>query len=217
MDDEHHPSTLVSANPPSQPQLLLLDRCPIFTQGITLLLEANGCRVVGTLHRVNDLDPWRDKLSGDDAIILLIGPLLHTIDAFAACRWAREQAADVRVIFISRHADDPNIRIDAAGEGVRALLGIETDLGELLDTIRMVWRGHSLMPNSTPTAMVDKLTECELDVLRLLAQDKSFKEIAATLNISVNTVRNQAQRINEKLHVHSRQDAVHRARHRGLI
>jgi DNA-binding NarL/FixJ family response regulator len=100
---------------------------------------------------------------------------------------------------------------------VTACLPVDVSLDDLFDVIQLAWLNQSLLPPAPPEAEADRLTKCELRVLRKLAEGKSSKQIAAELQISVHTVRNEAQRILSKLHVHSRKEAVHRARHLGWI
>ena len=57
---------------------------------------------------------------------------------------------------------------------------------------------------------MERLSDRELDVLRLLARGQVYKEIAAELNLSFHTVHTLIRRIYEKLHVHTRQEAVAR-------
>lgn len=64
---------------------------------------------------------------------------------------------------------------------------------------------------------MNQLTECELRMLRKMSQGKKKKQIAAELGIAENTVRNEAQRILEKLCVNNRREAIHRVRHLGWI
>jgi DNA-binding NarL/FixJ family response regulator len=90
-------------------------------------------------------------------------------------------------------------------------------LNDLRDVVRLVQLNHTLLPHASSQVRADRLTQCEMNVLRLMAKDKTYKMIADELGISVNTARNEAQSILSKLGVNSRQDAVHRAHHRGLI
>jgi two-component system nitrate/nitrite response regulator NarL len=62
----------------------------------------------------------------------------------------------------------------------------------------------------------EKLTARELEVLRLIEEGRSNKEIASLLSIEVPTVKNHVHRILEKLHVHRRSEAAARARRHGL-
>ena len=66
-------------------------------------------------------------------------------------------------------------------------------------------------------ALVDPLSERELEVLRLLDSDLSRPEIARALYLSINTVRSHVGHIYAKLDVHARREAVRRARELGLL
>jgi len=68
---------------------------------------------------------------------------------------------------------------------------------------------HGVAPQSPDTDM-ERLSDRELDVLRLLARGQVYKEIASGLNLSFHTVHTLVRRIYEKLHVHTRRDAVAR-------
>jgi LuxR family maltose regulon positive regulatory protein len=91
--------------------------------------------------------------------------------------------------------------------------------GELLDAFE-AWEHRPaedlLTPAPTP-ALVDPLTERELEVLRLLRTDLSGPEMAAELVVSINTVKTHIKRIYSKLNVHSRYEAVARARELELL
>ncbi|BCX03750.1 MAG: DNA-binding response regulator [Candidatus Roseilinea sp.] len=197
--------------------LLVVDRSPLVLEGAVHALSERGCHIIGRASSVAELDArWRElEVSGK--VVLLIGPLLHTADGFAACRWARDQSTPVRAVFITDRCEDSLVLTDAARLGVRACLPADVSLDDLFDVIKLAWMNQSLLPPAPPEAEADRLTECELRVLRGIAAGKSSKEIAAELQISVHTVRNEVQRILSKLHVHSRQEAVHRARHLGWI
>jgi len=92
---------------------------------------------------------------------------------------------------------------------------------ELLQAIREVAAGGSPMSRNIARLIVEtfhtvppqapdleRLSDRELDVLRLLAQGQEAREIAAELNLGFNAVRTLVRRIYEKLHVHTRRDAV---------
>lgn len=121
----------------------------------------------------------------------------------------------MRVVFISEDFANPILQADAARLGVSACVPVETSLEELLGVLTVVRMGHSLLQPSSEE--IDRPTECELRVLQKISEGKTSKQIAAELGITENTVRNHAQRILEKLRVHSRREAVHRARHFGWI
>ena len=78
---------------------------------------------------------------------------------------------------------------------------------------------HAAYGPIVPLAMAhfDPLSPRELEVLRLLAGARSQSEIARALTVSVNTVRSHVKHIYDKLDVHSRHEAVERARELGLL
>jgi len=99
---------------------------------------------------------------------------------------------------------------------------------ELLQAIREVAAGGSPMSRNIARLIVEKfyavppqspdmelLSDRELDVLRLLARGQVYKEIAAELNLSFHTVHTLVRRIYEKLHVHTRREAVARFHQAG--
>jgi DNA-binding NarL/FixJ family response regulator len=111
----------------------------------------------------------------------------------------------------------------ALAAGATGYLLKRTAHTELLQAIREVAAGGSPMSRNIARLIVEtfhsvppqapdleRLSDRELDVLRLLAQGQGAKEIAAGLNLGFNTVRMLVRRIYEKLHVHTRRDAVAR-------
>jgi LuxR family maltose regulon positive regulatory protein len=72
-------------------------------------------------------------------------------------------------------------------------------------------------PATRETTLIDPLTERELQVLRLLASERSTQEIAATMVVSMATFRTHTKRIYSKLDAHSRHEAVQRAQELGLL
>jgi DNA-binding NarL/FixJ family response regulator len=206
-----------ATSPQTVANVLLLDRSPIFLKGLSHVLHDAGDSLAVAVTTLDELKILEAHMTGTRAVILIIGPLLPTADAFAACRWARGRGDGLRVIFITRHAEDDRVRADAAFLGARACLPVEVALNDLLDVVKLVQLNHTLLPHASSNVEADRLTQCEMNVLRLMAKDKTYKVIADELGISVNTVRNEAQSILSKLGVHDRREAVHRACHLGWI
>jgi LuxR family maltose regulon positive regulatory protein len=105
-----------------------------------------------------------------------------------------------------------------------AARGIEADYaGKLLAAIKsQAWRSkisdrEAAQRNLKPETLIEPLTERELEVLRLLSTSLSSTEMAEELFISVNTVRSHIRTIYSKLDVHSRYEAVARARELNLL
>jgi LuxR family maltose regulon positive regulatory protein len=94
--------------------------------------------------------------------------------------------------------------------------------GKLLTALEAETRGELQIEQLCPSPLiaqplVDRLSDRELEVLRLLATHLSGPEIAQNLIISVSTLRSHTKSIYSKLNVHSRSDAVERARELNLI
>jgi DNA-binding NarL/FixJ family response regulator len=120
--------------------------------------------------------------------------------------------------------EDANHVFEALASGATGYLLKSASQAEMLDAIRSVQAGGSPMAGniarkvvqsfhsttSTPPSDESALTARERDVLELLAKGDLYKEIAETLGISVPTVSTHIRKIYEKLHVHSRAQAVAR-------
>jgi DNA-binding NarL/FixJ family response regulator len=108
---------------------------------------------------------------------------------------------------------------DAVYTGVTACVRPETTSEELLTVIVQVMAGQRLFSHEIFALAFQpiELAERERDVLRLMADGKTDREIADTLSLKFNTVRNHTRHILEKLSVNSRQEAIWRARGRGIV
>ena len=123
-------------------------------------------------------------------------------------------------------SDEEEDLFEAVKAGASGYLLKEISIEEVADAIRAVVEGQSLISPSMASKLLSefnalakraeekqnipapKLTDRELEVLKLVAQGMSNKEIADDLFISENTVKNHVRNILEKLHLHSRMEAV---------
>jgi two-component system NarL family response regulator len=115
---------------------------------------------------------------------------------------------------------------DAIKAGASGYLLKEIPIEEVADAIRSVWAGQSRISpsmaskllnefsamakvgNDRPQVPAPKLTDREMEVLQLVAKGMNNRDIAKQLYISENTVKNHIRNILEKLHLHSRMEAV---------
>jgi DNA-binding NarL/FixJ family response regulator len=169
------------------------------------------------LFDLASLDAYASALAALDRPLCIIGPHLKTCDAFEACRRIRVANSQARVAFVSQHCDDPIFKADAAYAGALACMPVEVMPDALLNVLCIVQTGSSLISLEAQQVKVMALSSRELDVLRMIADSNSDSQIADALCLSVTTVRKHSQRILQKLGVHDRRNAVHRARHRGWI
>ena len=142
-----------------------------------------------------------------------------------ATRAIAEMRADRRILMLTVSDEEEDL-YDAIKAGAAGYLLKEISIEEVAGAIRQVVDGQSLITPSMASKLLaeftnlaqkadakqavlsPKLTSRELEVLKLVAQGMSNKEIAAELYISENTVKNHVRNILEKLHLHSRMEAV---------
>lgn len=139
-------------------------------------------------------------------------------------RQLKTQLASTQFVMVTVYMDTDLI-FQALAAGATGYLLKRAGRDEVLAAIREVHAGGSPMSRniarmivetfqgvSPETPEMERLTERELDVLRLLSRGLIYKEIADKLNLSFNTVHTLSRRIYEKLHVTSRKEAVARFR-----
>jgi DNA-binding NarL/FixJ family response regulator len=132
-----------------------------------------------------------------------------------------------RVLALSMHRDAVYVR-EMLRAGAKGYLVKDADDDALLDAVRAVARGEAYLSPSVADAVltdyrkhvtnpVDLLTAREREVLQLIAEGKTNKDIATSLNLSVYTVDAHRGRIMEKLNLHSTSELVRFAVRKGLI
>ena len=169
---------------------------------------ANGREVV---------DVWRERRP-DVTLIDLRMPVLDGVGAIAEIRRADPSA---RIIVLTTFDTDNDIA-RAISAGAKGYLLKDAPREELLDCIRRVNAGETCIPAAVVAKLAanltsDALTVRELNVLNLLAQGRSNKEIAMKLYISETTVKSHLRSIFTKLNVLSRTEAISVASRRGLV
>jgi two-component system, NarL family, response regulator len=134
----------------------------------------------------------------------------------------RKKFGDARIIVLTTYDGDENI-YRALKAGARGYLLKDSGKDDLLSAIRAVHEGQSYVPPEIATRLVTRtqagapLTTREIEVLQLIAEGKSNKEIGAALFITEGTVKTHVNSIHEKLSVSDRTEAVIVALKRGII
>ena len=145
-------------------------------------------------------------------------PELDGVGAIKVIRAADENA---RIIVLTTYDTDEDI-YSAIQAGAKGYLLKDVPCEALLDCVRRVHRGDTCVPVHLAAKLARRvsgqtLSEREINVLKLLAQGKSNKEIGSALFISEGTVKSHLKRIFGKLGVISRTEAVAKATRHGLI
>ena len=153
--------------------------------------------------------------------VTLLDLRMPKLDGVGVIENIRQQDASARVIVLTTYDNDTEI-LRAIKAGTKAYLLKDARREELLDCIRRVNRGETCIPASLAEKLAaglssESLTGRELNVLELLAQGKSNKEIGVNLYISETTVKSHLRSIFRKLNVLSRTEAITVASRRGLI
>lgn len=145
-------------------------------------------------------------------------PAMSGVEATAAIR---EEFPDAHIILLTTYDGDENI-YRALQAGARAYLLKDIPRNEFLDSIRSVDSGQYCIPPTVAARLAQRvpcmeLSSRELDVLRLIVDGKSNKEIASTLSVTESTIKNHVNSILNKLNVRDRTQAATTALRRGIV
>ena len=155
--------------------------------------------------------------------VILMDVRMPKRSGIEACVAIKEVAPTARIIMLTVSDEEADL-YDAVKNGASGYLLKDSSIEEVAQAIRVVADGQSLISPSMAIKLLDefkqmsradrsavpspRLTERELEVLRLVAQGLNNREIAKQLFISENTVKNHVRNILEKLQLHSRMEAV---------
>ena len=200
-----------------KPRVLLADDHRIVIEGLRSILETEF-DLVGAVGDGRALLAAAAKLEPDVIIVDVSMPLLNGIEA---ARQIIKLRPDARIIFLTMHADT-TYAARALETGASGYVLKHSAPAELVTAIRKVLSGGvyvtpSLDRKRTPKRKTDvPLTTRQREVLQLVAEGHSAKQIASVLNISARTVEFHKYRIMEDLHVHSNAELVQYAIKHGI-
>lgn len=224
----------MKANPPQVPpnrpaRVVVADDHELARAGLNSMLTGErGVELVGEATNGYELLELCRKQQPDLALIDMRMP---EMDGLAATRAIKQEFPDMSVIIVTMH-EDPNYLIEALKAGAAGYVLKDATRQELIGAVRRVLRGESILrgdlsmrllqqiinrPTSPAGVAPERLTARELDVLRLLVQGQTNREIARNLAISVGTVKIHVEHIIAKLGVSDRTQAAVRAVELGLL
>jgi DNA-binding NarL/FixJ family response regulator len=207
-------------------RILLADDHPMVLEGVAKILEENEFDVVGKVEDGRALVAAAQQLTPDVIVTDMTMPLLHGLEA---CRQLKRLVGS-KVIFLTMHADVAYAK-EAFQAGASGYLLKRNAASELIDAIHTVIQGQTYL---TPMVFLDDqmpieyashkevpilkhLTPRQREVLQLIAEGKSIKEIAAILCLSVKTVEFHRTKLMENLHMQSNADLTKFALSHGLV
>ena len=211
-------------------QIVLADDHTVVRKGLRLLLES-----VPQFQVVADAADGRRAVAlveehRPDVVVMDIAmPILNGIEA---ARQISIKAPQTAIVFLSMHSDEAYV-IKALKAGARAYLLKDSAENDLINAVKAVSEGKSFFSPAVSKMLAedymrqmrehgvddsfDLLTTREREILQLLAEGKSNKEVAGMLNLSLYTVETHRSNIFQKLNLHSTADLILYAVRKGVI
>ena len=190
------------------------------------------------LESADDVDVVGEAGDGGEAVamvsehrpdIALLDIRMHGMDGLEATRRISERNPETAVVILTGHAEE-HLAVQAMQAGARGYVLKARDLEHLLHTVRMVARGNLVIDSDAVPAVKGRLRENgegrrglygltarEMDVLELLSEGRTNREIAEVLYVSPDTVKTHLEHIYQKLDTPDRTAAVAEALRRQLI
>ncbi|HYK62693.1 MAG TPA: response regulator transcription factor [Bryobacteraceae bacterium] len=206
-------------------RILLADDHALVRQGFRMILEAQpDMEIVGQAGNGREAVELASKLHPDVTVMDVAMPELNGIEA---TRRITTVSPRTRVLALSMHKDSMYVR-EILRAGARGYLLKDSGDADLVAAVRAVAKGDGYISPSVSGAVLsdyrrhvtdplDLLTSREREVLQMIAEGKTNKEIATSLSLSVYTVEAHRGRVMEKLNLHSTGELVRFALRNGLI
>ncbi len=195
-------------------RVLIVDDHALFRRGLQMVLkQETDIDVVGEAEDGHEAVQKAEELMPD---VILMDVRMPKRSGIEATRQVKERLPHVKILMLTI-SDEEGDLYDAIKAGASGYLLKEISIDEVADAIRAVWAGQSKITPSMATKLLaefaamskraeetrqlpaPRLTEREMEVLRLVAQGLNNRDIAKDLFISENTVKNHIRNILEKL------------------
>jgi DNA-binding NarL/FixJ family response regulator len=210
-------------------RLVVVDDHELARAGLrTMLTGQRGMNLIGEAKNGHEALALCRRLQPD---LALIDVRMPDLDGLATCRSIKQEFSAISVILVTMH-ENPQYLLEAFRAGASGYVLKDITQRELLATVRRVLRGESVLNPEIAIRVLGHLTGTspqqadlpamhlsprEREVLQLLAQGRTNREIARTLTVSVSTVKIHVEHILAKLGVSDRTQAAVRALELGLL
>jgi two-component system NarL family response regulator len=204
-------------------RVLIVDDHALFRRGLQMVLKQEpDIDVVGEAADGHEAVDKAQELMPD---VVLMDVRMPGQSGIKATEQIRERLPHAKILMLTISDDETDL-YNAIKAGASGYLLKEISIEEVADAVRSVWQGQSRISPSMASKLLaefaamskraterhqlpaPRLTDREMEVLRLVAQGMNNRVIARELFISENTVKNHIRNILEKLHLHSRMEAV---------
>ncbi len=214
-----------AARRPEPIRVLIVDDHALFRRGLEMVLEEeDDIELVG---QASDGAEAREKAGESLPDVVLMDVRMPKSSGIEACRAMKEAAPSTKIVMLTISDEEEDL-FEAIRAGASGYLLKDIPLDEVAGSVRAVYGGQSLIspamagklltefatlarrPEEERVQQVPppKLTDREMEVLKLVARGMNNRDIARELFISENTVKNHVRNILEKLQIHSRMEAV---------
>ncbi len=205
-------------------RVVIADDHAIVRQGVRGLLEREGFDVVAEAGDGKEAVRLTQELGPDVAVLDFVMPVQDGLDT---AQEISQVSPGTRAILLTMHAEEPYV-VRALQAGIRGYVLKSQTAVELVGAITEVMRGGTYFSPGVSGAIVqayqarneppsDHLTPRERQVLQLVAEGKTTKEVAQLLGISAKTADSHRSRIMSKLDIHETAGLVRYAIRQGLI
>jgi two-component system response regulator NreC len=204
--------------------IVLADDHQIFRQGLKALLEREKFEIAGEAADGLEAVRLATKIRPDVAVLDFAMPLLNGLDA---AREIQHVSPQTRTILLTMHTEDQYV-LDSVRAGIKGFVLKTQAAADLVRAIQEVLRGRVYLSPGVSQAVVDAyvssaehpadpLTSRERQVLQLIAEGRTTKEVAEVLGISLKTAESHRSHLMQKLNVHETASLVRYAIRRGVI
>jgi len=210
-------------------KVLLVDDHPLFLEGLQNLMSARGIEVVGTA--ANGLEALK-KAGALEPDVILMDVLMPCCNGLAATRLIKAEFPDIKIVMLTTSEADDDL-FEAVKSGASGYLLKNLNAEELFSMLEALKRGEAPLSSGLAAKVLKEfdsevvlgkeeeaneiLNQRQMEVLSLVAQGKTYKEVAESLYVTERTVKYHMGKIIEKLHMKNRAQVIAYASHRGLV
>jgi two-component system response regulator NreC len=219
----------MKAPPMKQIRILLADDHTVMRRGLRFLLESHP--EFGVVAEASDGRQAVEQATATEPDVAVLDIAMPNLSGIEAAQRIHTALPDTAIVILSMHSDEGYV-LRALKAGAKGYLLKDSAEGDLIDAIQSVYEGKTFFsPEITRMLMedyvreirtrgaedsYDLLTSREREILQLLVELKSNKEIAYLLNLSLYTIETHRRNLHEKLNLHSLPELILYAVRKGV-
>ena len=204
-------------------RVMVVDDHALFRRGLEMVLD--GEKDIDVVGEASDGHEAIERAEQTTPDVVLMDVRMPKRSGIEATRVIKDTLPSTKILMLTISDEEADL-YEAIKAGASGYLLKEISIEEVADAVRQVHAGQSLISPSMAAKLLNefatmvkrrdertqvpgpRLTDRELEVLKLVAKGMNNRDIGAELFISENTVKNHVRNILEKLHLHSRMEAV---------